>query len=100
MINTDRHFKVLLANYICFNFSKFPPKNYKQKNRSVIHENSRAKNVILGHRVRKVRDNWVRKKKGLIKRKAQGHIEHEACETQEQVGHEARMARELGGHVI
>ena len=38
LINTDRHFKVLLANYICFNFSKFTPKKSQvanqQKNRS------------------------------------------------------------------
>ena len=45
-----------------------------------MHGNLRAKKVILGHRVRKVRDNRVRKKKGLIKRKARGHLEHEALE--------------------
>ena len=27
--NTDRLFKVLLANYICFNFSQFPKKSHK-----------------------------------------------------------------------
>ena len=71
LINTDRHFKVLLANYICFNFSKFPKKNHKfamckQKNRSGMHGNSRAQKVILEHGVRKVRNNRVRKEKGLI----------------------------------
>ena len=28
LINADRQFKVLLANYICSNWSKFPPKNH------------------------------------------------------------------------
>ena len=59
-----------------------------------MHGNARAKKVILGHRVRKVRNNRVRKKKGLIKCKTRGHIEHKARKTQEQVGHEARKARE------
>ena len=74
LINTDRHFKVLLTNYICF---KSQVAN-KQKNSSVMHGNSREKKVILGQRVSKVRNNGVRNKKGLIKRKARGQIEHEA----------------------
>ena len=45
-----------------------------------MHGNSSAKKVILGHRVHNVRNNRVRKKKGLIKYKARGHIEHEAHE--------------------
>ena len=46
------------------------------------HGNSRAKKVILGNRVCKVRDNRLCKEKGLIKREARGHIGHEACEAQ------------------
>ena len=46
-----------------------------------MHGNSRAQKVILGHIVRKVRNNRVRKEKGLIKRKVQRHIEQEAHET-------------------
>ena len=45
-----------------------------------MHGNSRAKKVILGYKVRKVRNNKLLKEKGLIKRKARGQIEHEACE--------------------
>ena len=57
-----------------------------------MHGTPRPEKVILGHRVRKVRNNRVLKEKGLIKHKAQGHIEHElredeTRETQEQVGH-------------
>ena len=52
--NTDCQFKVLLANYFCFNFSKFPPKKSQvaneKKNRSLMHGNSRAKQVILEQR--------------------------------------------------
>ena len=58
-----------------------------------MHGSSRAKKVILGHRVRKVRNNRVRKKKGLIKYKARGHMEQEVRETQEHVGHELDGAR-------
>ena len=46
-----------------------------------MYENSRAEKVILGQRVRKVRNSMIRKKKLLIKRKARGHIEHQACKT-------------------
>ena len=48
----------------------------EQKNRSAMHGSSGAQNVILGHRVRKVRDNRVRKEKELIKREVRGHIGH------------------------
>ena len=58
-----------------------------------MHRNSRAKKVILGHRVCKVQNNRVYKEKGLIKYKAWDHIEHEARETQDYVGHEVRGAR-------
>ena len=58
LINVDRQFKVLLANYICFTLSEFPPKKSQQvgngnewKNRSVRLGNSRAQKVILGYRV-------------------------------------------------
>ena len=51
----------------------------------MIHGNSRAQKLILGNRVRKVRNNKLRKEKGLIKHEAQAHIEHEARQTQEQV---------------
>ena len=61
-------------------------------------ENSRAKKVILRHRVCKVQNNRVCKEKGLIKYKASDHIEHEARETQDYVGHEARREQEHGGH--
>ena len=40
----------------------------------------RAKELILGHRARKVGNNRVREKKWLIKRKAWDHIEHKAPE--------------------
>ena len=43
--------------------------------------------MILGHRVRKVRDNRVGKEKGLIKRDVRGHIGHEAREAQEVFKH-------------
>ena len=75
------------------NFPKKSQVANKQKNRSVMHGNSRAQKVILGHRVHKVRKNRVSREKGLIKREAQGHIEREARETQEHVWHEARGAR-------
>ena len=56
-----------MANCICFNFGKFPKKKSQvaneQKNRSVMHGNSRAQKVILGH-----------------KRKARGHIEYKTHE--------------------
>ena len=41
-----------------------------------MHGSSGAQNVILGHRVRKARDNRVRKEKELIKREVRGHIGH------------------------
>ena len=47
-----------------------------------MHGNSRAKKVILGHRVRKVQNKRVRKEKRLIKHKALGHIEHKVREAQ------------------
>ena len=53
------------------------------------HGNSRAQKVILGHRVRKVRDNRVRKEKGLIKCEVRGHIGHEERENTKQVRHES-----------
>ena len=56
-----------------------------------MHGNSGAKKVILGNRVRKVRNNRVRKKKRLIKRNARGQIEYEALETQENAGHESTV---------
>ena len=77
LINTDRHFEVLLPNVLVAN---------EQKNRNVMHGNSKAKKVILGNRVRKVRNDKVHKEKGLIKRKARGHIEHEGRERHEHVG--------------
>ena len=46
-----------------------------------MHGNSRAQKVISRHRVRKVRNNRVRKGKGLIKSEARGHIGHEIRET-------------------
>ena len=45
-----------------------------------MHGNSRAQKVILRHRVRKVRDNSVRKEKEFTKREALGHIGHETRE--------------------
>ena len=48
-----------------------------------MHGNSRAQKVILGHRVRKIQNNNVRKEKGLIKREAQGHISQNAGEAQD-----------------
>ena len=48
----------------------------------MIHRNSKAKKVVLGHRVWKVRNNSVCKKKGLMKRKARGHVEDETLEAQ------------------
>ena len=59
----------------------------------MIHGNSRAKKVILGHRVCKVQNNRVCMEKGLIKYKARDHIQHEACETQDYVGHEVLGVR-------
>ena len=118
LINTDCHFKASLASYICFNFSKFPPKNShvanEQKNRSVMNGNSRAKKVILGSRVRKVRNNRIRKERARQEaceardtwntgaRRARSmwgtrHLEyggHKAHEEWEHVGHEAREVRE------
>ena len=59
-----------------------------------MHGNSKAKKVILGNRVRKVRNDKVHKEKGLIKRKARGHIEQEGRERHEHVGYEVCGARE------
>ena len=50
--------------------------------------NLKCKNGDIGHRVRKLGNNRVRKEKGLIKRKTRGYIEHKARETQEPIGHE------------
>ena len=41
-----------------------------RKNRSTMHGNSRTQKAILGHRVNKVRDNRVRKEKGLTRYEA------------------------------
>ena len=49
--------------------------------------NLKCKNGDIGHRVRKVGNNRVRKEKDLIKRKTRGYIEHKARETQESIGH-------------
>ena len=64
-----------------------------------MHGKSRAKKAILGHRVRKARNNVrkVRKKKGLIKRKTRGYIQQGARETQEHIGHEVREAQGMQG---
>ena len=59
-----------------------------------MHGNSKAKKVILGNRVRKVQNDKVHKEKGLIKRKARGHIEHEGRERHKHVGYEVCGARE------
>ena len=70
-IFTGNHF--LLANYICFNFSKFSQKNHKkQMNRDM--EPQEQKKVILGPRAHKVQGNRVRKEKDLIKRETRGQI--------------------------
>ena len=50
--------------------------------------NLKCKNGDIGHRVRKVGNNRVRKEKDLIKRKTRGYIEHKARETQESIGHD------------
>ena len=49
--------------------------------------------MVLRHRVRKVRNNRVRKEKGFIKHKACGHIKQEARETQELIRLETRASR-------
>ena len=54
----------------------------EQKNRDVMHGNSGAQKVILGHRVRKLRNSRVLKKKGLVKHEVRGHILQEAHEAQ------------------
>ena len=58
-----------------------------------MHGNSRAQKVILGHRVCKVRNNRVRKEKGL----EGGHTEHKASEAQKHVQPEAREAESMYG---
>ena len=52
--------------------------------------NLKCKNGDIGHRVRKVGNNRVRKEKDLIKRKTRGYIEHKVRETQESIGHGGR----------
>ena len=54
-----------------------------RKIEGAMHGNSRAQKVILGHRARNVRGNRVRKKKGLKRSEAQGHIGQEAHEARD-----------------
>ena len=80
MITSKYYWQTILVLTLV-NFPKIIRVANEQKRRSVMHGNSRAQKVILGHIVRKVRNNRVRKEKGLIKRKVQRHIEQEAHET-------------------